>query len=73
MQTNTTVTAEEIAAEMRSDPDFGMQVLAAFAQEPSPLNTGNFAEYGAASAYHEAAAPILRELADDIIKELNDV
>jgi hypothetical protein len=61
---------EEIAAKMRSDPEFGMQVLALFAQEPSPLDTANFAEAGAENMYHEQTAPILHLLADDIIEAL---
>lgn len=64
-----TISAEEIAREMRSNPEFGMDVLANFA---SDLDTADFAEEGAVSQFHEDAAPVLKRLANDIVEALNE-
>lgn len=63
MQIVTPITESEIAEEMRSDPEFGMELIAQFCQN---LNAMNFVEQGAQTNFHIRAADKLREIADAI-------
>ena len=63
MHQTVTVMASDIALEMRSNPEFGMEVLAAFVEG---LDPDDFATDGVVNQYHEMAAPALRNLAEAI-------
>lgn len=59
----------EIASAMRDDPEWGMQVLAHFAER---VDVDNFAEDGVCSRFHEDAVPVLRALADAIEESMKE-